>query len=110
MACLRHYFGHFVVPTEISFDEGPELISTATENFLKRWGDHHRLSSAYYPQSNGRAEVAVKSAKRLFRSNTGPSEDLNSDRSLRSMLQLRNTLGRTCDLSQQTVARRIWIR
>ena len=29
----------------------------------------HRLSSAYHPKSNGRAEVSVKSMKRLLRDN-----------------------------------------
>ena len=51
----------------------------------------HRKSSAYFPQSNGRAEVAVKSAKRLLRSNINPSGALDNDRLLRALLQLRNT-------------------
>ena len=99
ITCLRNYFSRFGVPTEISSDGGPEFTSAATENFLKRWGVNHRVSSAYNAQSNGRAEVAVKSAKRLLRSNTGPSGSLNTDRFLRAMMQLRNTPDRDCDLS-----------
>ena len=86
ITCLRNYFSRFGVPLEISSDGGPEFVSNATQTFFRRWGVKHRLSSAYNPQSNGRAEVAVKSAKRLLRSNTGPSGSLDTDRFLRAML------------------------
>jgi len=75
------------------------LVSSATKEFLQRLGVNHRVSSAYNPQSNGRAEVAVKTAKRLLRSNTGPSGSLDTDRFLRAMMHLRNTPDRDCDVS-----------
>ena len=99
MGCLRNYFARFGVPTELSSDGGPEFVADKTEKFLERWGVHHRSSSAYNPQSNGRAEVAVKSAKRLLRSNMGPSGSLNTDEFLRAMLQLRNTPDPDCNMS-----------
>ena len=99
ITCLRNYFYSIGVPLQISSDDGPEFVSNATQTFFRRWGVKHRLSSAYNPQSNGRAEVAVKSAKRLLRFNTGPSGSLDTDRFLRAMLQLRNTLDRDCELS-----------
>ena len=40
--------------------------------FLRSWNIDRRLSSAYYPQSNGRAEAAVKSAKRILSGNIDP--------------------------------------
>ena len=43
-----------------------------------------RLSSAHFPQSNGRAEVAVKGTKRLLRSNTGPGVNLDQGRATSS--------------------------
>lgn len=88
-ACLRNYFSRFGVPTELSSDGGPEFVAHSTKEFLQRWGVAHRLSSSYHPQSNGRAEVAVKLTKRLLRSNTGPSGTLDTDRFLRAMMQLR---------------------
>ena len=91
MCCLRNFMSIFGVPSEISSDGGPEFTANATSDFFKRWGIHHRKSAAYNPQSNGRAEVAVKAAKRLLRSNTGPSGSINNDKFLRVMLQLRNT-------------------
>merc|ERR1711872_527480 len=59
--------------------------------FLERWGVRHRLSSAYHPQSNGRAEAAVKSAKRMMRDNTKPNGDLDHDKIVRAFLAHRNT-------------------
>ena len=50
-----------------------------------------RLTSAYYPQSNGRAEVTVKSLKRLLMRNTGPKGTINTDKIAKALLQHRNT-------------------
>ena len=99
IACLRALFATFGVPEELSSDRGPEFSANDTSVFLKKWGVHHRTSSAYFPQSNGRAEVAVKSAKRLLRSNIDASGNLNSDKFLRAMLQLRNTPDPDCNVS-----------
>ena len=97
--CLRKCFVTFGVPRELSTDGGPEFKSDLTSRFLKSWGVTHRVSSAYYPESNGRAEVAVKSAKRLLRSNIHASGSLNGDKFLKAMLQLRNTPDPDCSLS-----------
>ena len=50
----------FGVPEEISSDGGPDLSSAVTADFITRWDIRHRVFSAYFPQSNGRVEVAVK--------------------------------------------------
>ena len=99
ITCLRNCFARFGVPTELSSDGGPEFTAHQTSKFFKCWGVHHRNSSAYHPQSNGRAEVAVKTMKRLLRSNTGANGSLNSDNFLRAILQLRNTPDPDCSLS-----------
>ena len=57
------------------------------------------MSSAYYPESNGRAEVVVKSAKRLLLSNIDASGSLNGEEFLKAMLQLKNTPDHHCSLS-----------
>ena len=96
---LRTLFATFGVPDELSSDGGPEFTASHTENFLRTWNVRHRLSSVRFPQSNGRAEVAVKTAKRLLMSNTGPTGSLDQDHFLCAMLQLRNTPDRDCNLS-----------
>ena len=79
---LRSFFATFGVPEEISSDGGPEFTAKGTQDFLRLWGVRHRVSSASSPQSNGWAEVAVKTAKRLLLSNTGPTGSLDHDRFL----------------------------
>ena len=89
----------FGVPNELASDGGPEFVADTTKRFLKRWDVRHRVSSAYYAQSNGRAELAVKSAKRVLRANVGPNGTLDNDRFLLAMLQLRNTPDPDCNVS-----------
>ena len=66
---LRRIFATFGVPDDLSSDGGPEFIAGETQEMLKRWGVNHDPSSAYFPQSNGRAEVAVRITKRILEDN-----------------------------------------
>jgi hypothetical protein len=91
LTVLRVLFATFGIPEGMSSDGGPQFKSTDFNRFLATWGVQHRLSSAYNPQSNGQAEVAVKSAKRLLRQNIGPGGSLDTDSMLRGLLQLCNT-------------------
>ena len=49
------------------------------------------MSSVRYPQSNSRAELGVKSAKRIILRNTNPDGSLNNDNAVKAILQHRNT-------------------
>ena len=73
IACLRLLFADKGVPNTLSSDSGTEFTSTETQAFLETWKVKHRLSSAHFPQSDGRAEVSVKSAKRLLRDHWTPT-------------------------------------
>ena len=96
---LRRIFATFGVPEEMSSDGGPEFVALETKDFYRRWGVKHRLSSAYFPQSNGRAELAVKTTKRLLEDNIGQNGELNTDKVVCALLQQRNTPDRDCQLS-----------
>ena len=100
---LRQVFAIFGVPDDLSSDGGPEFSATETNDLLERWGVNHTLSSAYFPQSNGRAEVVVRITKRLLEDNLGPDGSINNDKIVRALLQLRNTLDRDCNLSPAEV-------
>ena len=96
---LRRLMVTFGVPVEVSSDGGPEFISGETQSFFRRWGIRHRLSSVAFPSSNGRAELAVKTAKRLLEDNVGPDGKLDNDKMVRALLTLRNTPDTGCKLS-----------
>jgi transposase InsO family protein len=89
--CLRRWFIRFGVAEEVVSDGGPPFDSNEYKEFLRLWGAKRRLSSAYYPQSNGRAELAVKAAKRILTSNVGPDGTLDTDGAGRALLLHRNT-------------------
>ena len=88
---LRKMFATFGIPEECASDGGPEFTAHATTKFLTDWGVHHRRSSVGFPHSNARAEIGVKSAKRLIMSHTGPNGSLDTDAFQRAILQHRNT-------------------
>ena len=91
ISSLRQMFSTFGIPEEIASDGGPEFIAGDTENFLKVWGVHHRLSSVAFPHSNCRAELAVKQVKRIITSNCSSSGSLDVDMFHRAILSYRNT-------------------
>jgi len=95
----RELFIAYGVPEEVSSDGGPQFKSRAFSEFLQQWDIHHRLSSAGYAQSNGRAEAAVKSAKQIIRDSIAPNGSLNTEKAARAILQHRNTPLPDCQLS-----------
>ena len=87
----RQLFSTYGVPEEWGSDGGPQFTSHTFQTFLNTWGIHHRLSSAEYPQSNGRAEVGVKTAKRILLDNLAKDGSLNNDKVTAALLQYKNT-------------------
>ena len=95
---LRDMFATFGVPDDMSSDGGPEFTAALTLKFLENWRIKHHISSVSYAQSNGRAEVAVKKAKRILMDNINPNGSLNNDNFLRAKLQARNTPEPDCNV------------
>ena len=87
----RNLFSQFGVPEQLSFDGGPPFDSYEWKQFLLQWDIAARLSSANYPQSNGRAELAVKSCRRMLRNNVDGSGNVDTTKMLQALLQYRNT-------------------
>ena len=59
---------------------------------VQKWGITLRESSARYPNSNDRAECAVKAAKKLVTGNKTPSGSLNTDKYMMASLTYRNSV------------------
>ncbi|KAG0711753.1 hypothetical protein GWK47_019960 [Chionoecetes opilio] len=91
ISIFGRWFRRFGIPEVLSCDGGTNLVSEETKTFLSTWRVQLHVSSAHYPQSNGRAEAAVKSAKRLLRGNTGHGGSLDSDAAPTAILQYLNT-------------------
>ena len=76
---------------ELTKDGGPEFGAGETRKFLERWDVKHRLTSAYHPRADLRAELGVRIAKRIVSENTGPGGTLDTDIVTRALLTYRNT-------------------
>lgn len=88
---LRKYFTRYGAPEHMSLDGGTNFTSAKMDTFYRNRGVSVRLSSAHYPQSNGRAKAAVKTAKRIIRDNTFPGGSLDNDKANLAILQYLNT-------------------
>ena len=87
----RDIFITYGVPTTLASDGGPQFIAHSFQQFLKNWDVYHKKLSAGYAQSNGRAEAAVKTAKRILSDNIASDGSINNDNVAKAMLQYRNT-------------------
>jgi hypothetical protein len=88
---LREVFVTFGIPEELASDGGPEFASADTAAFFRDWGVKWRLSSVANPHSNCRADVGVKTIKRMIMNNTNSSGEIDIPKFQRAMLQYRNT-------------------
>lgn len=88
---LKLHCETFGVPEVLTSNGGSQFVSKETQDFLDIWGIKHRLNSAYNPHGNTRAELGVKSMKRLIRDNLGPGGSLDNTAFSRALLTYRNT-------------------
>ena len=91
--CLRQHFARHGLPSEVMTDNSP-FASQEFKRFADKYEFEHVTSSPRYPQSNGRAENAVKTAKRLMTK----AKEANSD-PLLAILEWRNVPSEQLGLS-----------
>ena len=87
------------VPVSCTSDGGPNLTAKCVEDMMGAYGIHHRISSVGNPHANSRAELGVKTVKRMLRDNVGTDGSLDRAAISRALLQLRNTPDRDTKLS-----------
>ena len=96
---LRELFTTFGIPEVLTSDGGPEFAASEDKSFLIRYGVRHRIASVGNAHANQRAEVGVKSMKRLLRGNVGPLGNLNNDDFAMAIMQYRITPTQNTGLS-----------
>ena len=96
---MTKLFQDMGVPDTITSDGGPEFKAEKFKSCMRQYGVYHRLTSVGFPHANTRAELAVKSAKRLLRDNVSPNGSLDNVAVTRAVLTYRNTPDRDTGLS-----------
>ena len=67
ISALKYQFARHGIPDVLITDNGPQFTSEKFRNFVEEWQFQHTTSSPGYPQSNGKAENAVKTVRSLMR-------------------------------------------
>ena len=83
---IKAQFSRYGIPDKLMTDNGPQFLSHEFSKFAKIWEFQHTTSSPHYPQSNGKVENVVKTAKALLKK----AKDGHSNPFL-SLLAFRNT-------------------
>ena len=81
ISVLKSLFSRYDIPEEVISDNGPQYASQEFCNFAKKYSFKHTTSIPHFPQSNGHAERAVQTAKKLLKGSTDPYMSLLSYRS-----------------------------
>ena len=63
---LKEHFARYGIPSILISDNGPQFSSQEFKTFVSLWDVEHRTSSPGHQQANGKAEAAVKMAKRII--------------------------------------------
>ncbi|XP_031564138.1 uncharacterized protein K02A2.6-like [Actinia tenebrosa] len=91
---LKKIFARFGIPAEVVSDNGSQYSNTGNlfnsthefKRFAEEWGFRHTTSSPEYPHSNGAAERAVQTAKRILKKAEADKKD-----PFEGLLKYRNT-------------------
>ena len=92
-------FAEHGIPKTCTTDGGPRFTAHDTKRLFADWGIDHRITSVANPDANCRAEVAVKTIKRMIGDNAGPHGKLDSQ----ALVTYRNTADRDTGFSPAEV-------
>ena len=91
---LRSHFARHGIPRRFISDGGPQFDCKEFQTFSKDWRFDHHITTPYHSQSNGKAESAVKEAKKLLKKCTADKTD-----PYLALLEHRNTPSSIIDIS-----------
>lgn len=74
---LNELFSRFGIPRQIVSDNGAQFTSNEFEYFNKYYGIEHIFTAPYHPSSNGLAENAVKTVKRVIKKAIQEKQNIN---------------------------------
>ena len=85
---VKAQFARHGIPDCVVSDNGTQFSREQFAEYSRRWKFKHATSSPGYPQSNGKSENAVRTAKRLLKKAKADDKD-----PYLAMLDFRNTPG-----------------
>lgn len=95
---LKKHMARFGIPEKVVSDNGQPFACKEFRDFEKAYQFKHVTSSPLYPQSNGKVENAVKTAKRLMKKASHAGKDAHL-----AILDFRNTPAEGVGLSPAQV-------
>ena len=73
---LKRHFARHGIPNRLVSDNGPPFNSHEFQHFAESYDMEHVTSSPHYPQSNGKVENSVKTAKNLLKKSKAARSDI----------------------------------